>query len=128
MENKVLFNFLLRKDICFESVEQHYSDLWLEDEFNSDLAEKALDIACEIYQEKPGEDLNDTIDKRHEFVSEFLEHCRNEVVRKWACNLGYVHVKGYVSTLAHSEICRDYEKKIKELKEKLKCISDTLKN
>ena len=27
-----------------------------EDEFNSDIAEKALDIACDIYPDKPGED------------------------------------------------------------------------
>ena len=30
------------------------------------------------------------MDKRHEFVSNFIEYCRSEVIKKWASNLGMI--------------------------------------
>ena len=90
-DNKKFFEFLLRKDFDFPSIEQDLSDRWREDEFNCEYAEAALDIAFDLYPDG-SEDNDSLMDKRHEFVSEFLEHMRCEVVKKWAGNLGMVTI------------------------------------
>ena len=109
IERKKFFDFVIRKEIPFESIEQEMSDRLMEDEFNSDIAEKALDVACEIYEEKPGEDLNDTIEKRHEFVSEFMEYCREEVTKKWASNLGmFTKEEAQNNVDTQRKICKEY--------------------
>lgn len=90
-DNKTFFEFLLRKDFDFPSIEQDLSDRWREDEFNCEYAEAALDIACDLYPDG-SEDNDSLMDKRHEFVSEFLEYMRCAVVKKWAENLGMVKI------------------------------------
>ena len=47
--SKEFFEFLLRKDFCWDSIFEEMSDRLMEDEFNSPIAEKALDIAFELY-------------------------------------------------------------------------------
>ena len=90
-DNKTFFEFLLRKEFDFPSIEQDLSDRWREDEFNCEYAEKALDIACDLYPDG-SEDNDSLMDKRHEFVSEFLEYMRCAVTKKWAKNLGMVKI------------------------------------
>ena len=90
-DNKTFFEFLLRKEFDFPSIEQDLSDRWREDEFNCEYAEKALDIACDLYPDG-SEDNDSLMDKRHEFVSEFLEYMRCAVTKKWAENLGMVKI------------------------------------
>lgn len=85
---KHFFEFVIAKHIPMESLEEDAPYFMGEDSFNSDTAEAALNLAYDLYPEKPGEDESDTMEKRHEFVSEFLEHARCEVVKKWASNLG----------------------------------------
>ena len=81
------FNFLIRKDFCWEDIIQEMSDRLMEDEFNSDIAEKALDIAFELYPD--GSDTHEELmELRHTFVSDFMEHCRCEYVMQSAGNLG----------------------------------------
>ena len=87
MKNKEFFNFLLRKELDFSSIQQDLSDRWTEDEYNCEYAEAALDIAFSVYPDGSMPE-NDLMDNRHEFVSEFLEHMRSEVVKVWAKNLG----------------------------------------
>lgn len=90
--NKQFFDFLLRKEFCFDEIMQDLSDRWREDEFNCEYAEKALDIACDLYPD--GSESEDALmDKRHEFVSDFLEHMRCEVTKTWASNLGMVTIE-----------------------------------
>lgn len=89
--NKQFFNFLLRKEFDFSEIMQDLSDRWREDEFNCEYAEKALDIAFDLYPD--GSESEDSLmDKRHEFVSDFLEHMRCEVTKTWAENLGMVTI------------------------------------
>ena len=41
-DNKTFFEFLLRKEFDFPSIEQDLSDRWREDEFNCEYAEKCI--------------------------------------------------------------------------------------
>ena len=86
--NKNFFDFILRKHMDFDEIQQDFSDRLTEDEYNTDYAEAALDVAFDIFPEGPGKDENDVMDNRHEFVGEFLEYIRCEVIKKWAKNLG----------------------------------------
>ena len=81
------FNFLIRKDFDWDSIAEEMSDRLMEDEFNSDIAEHALDIAFKLYPDGSDSD-SELMDIRHEFVSEFMEHCRCEYVKQCAGNLG----------------------------------------
>lgn len=115
--NNNFFDFIIRKEIPFECLEEDFANFAGEDSFNSEVAEKALDIAFELYPDKPGEDEDDTMDKRHEFVSEFLEYARCEVVKKWAKNLGMStqeQVKQHITNQA--EISKEYwQRKFKRM-------------
>lgn len=87
--NKNFFEFVIAKHIPFESLEEDFANFAGEDSFNSEVAEAALELAFELYpDDQPGKDNDDLMDLRHEFVSEFLEHARCEVIKKWASNLG----------------------------------------
>ena len=73
------------------SIFEEMSDRLMEDEFNSPIAEAALDIAFDLYPD--GSDTNDELmEKRHEFVSDFMEHCRCEYIKECAENLGMVTI------------------------------------
>ena len=109
VDRKRLFDFVIRKEIPFESIEQEMADRLEEDEFNSDIAEKALDLACGLYPERPGVDIDETIDKRHTFVSEFMEYCREEVTKKWASNLGmFTREEAQNNVETQRKICKEY--------------------
>ena len=89
--SKEFFGFLIRKDFDWDSIFEEMSDRLMEDEFNSPIAEKALDIAFDLYPD--GSDTNDELmEKRHEFVSDFMEHCRCEYIKQCAENLGMVTI------------------------------------
>lgn len=84
-------DFIMKKHFDFCSIEEEMSDRLIEDEFNSDIAEQALDIAFDLYpDDQPGKDNDDLMDLRHEFVSSFMEYARSEVTKKWASNLGMI--------------------------------------
>ena len=90
--SKEFFGFLIRKDFDWDSIFEEMSDRLMEDEFNSPIAEKALDIACDLYPD--GSDTEDELmEKRHEFVSDFMEHCRCEYIKQCAENLGMVTIE-----------------------------------
>ena len=81
------FNFLIRKDFDWNSIFEEMSDRLMEDEFNSDIAEAALDIAFKLYPD--GSDTeSELMELRHTFVSDFMEHCRCEYIKQCASNLG----------------------------------------
>lgn len=89
--SKEFFEFLIRKDFDWPTIFEEMSDRLMEDEFNSPVAEHALDIAFDLYPD--GSDTNDELmDKRHEFVSDFMEHCRCEYIKECAENLGMVSI------------------------------------
>lgn len=92
MQNcKKFFDFLIRKEIPFECLEEDFPNFIGEDSFNSDIAEKALEISYSLYPD--GSDTEDELmEKRHQFVDEFIEYARCEVVKKWAENLGMVTI------------------------------------
>ena len=107
--NSEFFDFLIRKEIPFECLEEDFANFAGEDSFNSDIAEKALEIAFDLYPDKPGEDEDDTMEKRHEFVDEFLEYARCEVVKKWASNLGmYTKEEAQANVDTQRKVCKDY--------------------
>ena len=91
-DNKKFFDFLLRKEFDFAEIMQDLSDRWREDEFNCQYAEKALDIAFDLYPDGSSDSQDVLMDQRHEFVSDFLEHMRCEVTKTWAENLGMVTI------------------------------------
>ena len=111
--NKQFFSFLLRKEFDFSEIMQDLSDRWTEDEYNCEYAEAALDIAYDIYPDG-SMDENALMDKRHEFVSEFLEYMRSETVKQWASNLGMVTIKkAQENANAQSEeACKYWKRKI----------------
>ena len=88
--NDSFFEFILRKHMDFSEIEQDFSDRIMEDEYNTDYAEAALDVAFDLFPEGPGKDENDVMDNRHEFVSEFINYIHNQVTIKWARNLGMI--------------------------------------
>ena len=108
-------DFIVRKHFAFEEIEQEMSDRLIEDEFNSDIAEQALEIAFDLYpDDQVGKDNDDLMDLRHEFVSEFMEYVRSEVVKKWASNLGmYTKDEAQSNVDTQREACKIYwEKKV----------------
>ena len=90
--NKDFFRFLESKQLPLDEYEEEMSDM-LCDQFNTGLAEAALDVSFDLFPEKPGEDEDTTFDKRHEFVSEYMDYAQNEIIKKWASNLGMIDVK-----------------------------------
>ena len=83
------FNFLIRKDFDWNSIFEEMSDRLMEDEFNSDIAEAALDIAFKLYPDGSDSE-SELMEIRHTFVSDFMEHCRCEYIKQCAENLGMV--------------------------------------
>ena len=88
--NNNFMDFIMRKHFAFEDVFQELSDILIEDEFNTSTAESALDISFDLFPDVPGEDLDDTFDKRHEWVSTFMEYAKTEVIKKMATNCGMI--------------------------------------
>ena len=88
--NKNFFDFILRKHFDFSELEQDFSDRWNEDDYNTDYAENALEVACDLFPDGKGLDEDDLMDNRHEFVSEFIDHVKSEITIKWARNLGMI--------------------------------------
>jgi len=83
------FEFVIAKHIPFESLEEDFANFAGEDSFNSEIAEAALDLAFDLYpDDQVGKDNDELMELRHEFVDEFLEYARCEVIKKWAGNLG----------------------------------------
>lgn len=91
--NPEFFDFIVRKEIPYESLEEDFHNFSGEDSFNSDVAEKALEIAFSLYPDESSDNEDDLMDKRHEFVNEFLEYARCLVVKTWAENLGMVTIE-----------------------------------
>ena len=89
MENNQFYNFIINKHFCWEDIIQEFSDRLMEDEFNSPIAEQALDIAFDVYADGT-DDENELIEKRHEFVSDFMEYLRCDYIKQSAGNLGMV--------------------------------------
>jgi len=108
--NKNFFDFIIRKDIPFECLEEDFANFAGEDSFNSEVAEKALEIAFELYpDDQVGKDNDDLMELRHEFVDEFLEHARCEVVKKWASNLGmYTKEEAQSNVDTQRKVCKEY--------------------
>ena len=92
MKNNEFFSFILSKHFDWQEINQEMSDRLMEDEFNSTIAEEALDIAFDVYPD--GSDIeNELMDKRHEFVSDFMEYCRCEYIKECAGNMGMISLK-----------------------------------
>ena len=87
--NNNFFEFVIAKHIPFETLEEDFANFAGEDSFNSEVAEAALELSFDLYpDDQVGKDNDDLMDLRHEFVDEFLEYARCEVIKKWAGNLG----------------------------------------
>ena len=89
-------DFLVRKEFDWTSIVQEFSDRLIEDEYNSEIAEKALEISYDLFPDGSDNE-NDLMDKRHEFVSAFMEYCRCDFIKQQARNLDMVDRKDYES-------------------------------
>ena len=114
--NKNFFEFILSKHMDFSEIEQDFSDRLCEDEYNTDYAEAALDVAFDLFPDAPGQDENTLMDNRHEFVGEFLEYVRSEVTKKWARNLGMLTAEEAreKANMQAEEACKYWKNKINE--------------
>ena len=94
MRSNAFYSFIISKHFCWQDISQEFSDRLMEDEFNSPIAEEALDIAFDVYPDGSDEE-NELMEKRHEFVSDFMEYCRCEYIRETAGNLDMVNRSEY---------------------------------
>ena len=104
------FEFVITKHIPFESLEEDFANFAGEDSFNSEIAEAALELAFDLYpDDQPGKDNDDLMELRHNFVDEFLEHARCEVIKKWAGNLGmYTKAEAQANVDTQVQVSKEY--------------------